>query len=154
MHLYLRAMVPKLRLSGVRPAPLSEEGSIHLDPRICWAMELREFERVEVHNVTRCLRFAAHVRFGREGDAVVTQATGPLMQRGDTLRLSAVAWRPSEKRHSALLVLVDEGNAPREIRRVIARMADLDPVSFPLPAAIEHVTRIAPAVLPLLEATD
>jgi aspartate 1-decarboxylase len=147
---FLRASLPQLRLTGVRRGRSpGEECVVWLGPRVCWAANLAEFERVEIFNFTRRQRCLAHVRFGREGEVEVTSFSGPLMQPGDTLKICAYAWLADKVigEHVATFVELDASNAVIEFRRVPSRVVSLDPASFPPPPAIElaHVVSASPS---------
>jgi aspartate 1-decarboxylase len=140
---FVRTSIPCIRLTEARPRTMSfEAGAVHLGPRVCWAANLAEFEVVEIINLTRQLRSTAHVRFGREGEVAFAQVDRHHMQAGDTLAINAYAWLSEQvlPRHTATLVHVDEGNQVIEIRQVRARVAELDPASFPQPPSVEIVS--------------
>ena len=139
---FLRASIPGIRLTAIQRGGASiEEGAVQLGPRVCWAAELIEFEHVEVANLTRGSRISGHVRYGREGEAVVAQPFGTVLMAGDLLRISAYAWLPDGaiNRHVTHLVKVDANNTLIEFRQVPARSVSLDPASFPPLPAIELV---------------
>ena len=139
---FLRASIPGIRLTSVvRPGSAIESGAVQIGPRVCWGANLAEFEHIEITNLTRRLRFSGHVRFGREGELVIAQAAGQILQPGDTLKISAYAWLPDGElgQHITHLVTLDEANALIEFRQVPARGVSLDPASFPPPPAIEVV---------------
>lgn len=135
-RIFLRASIPRIRLTAVQPAAASDaEGEVWLGPRACWAAGFAEFEHVEVHNLTRGVRFAGLLRFGRERELTLTQPAGLLMLPGDAIRISAYVWLPEEAvaRHTAIFVHVDPRNHVTEFHEVAVREIPLDPRSFPLP---------------------
>ncbi|MDB6094140.1 MAG: Aspartate 1-decarboxylase [Verrucomicrobia bacterium] len=146
-RLFVRSVISKLHLTTTsRPMQAAEAGAVVLGPRICWAAELAEFERVEIYIETRNLRVFGHVRFGIEGEVHVTQAIGPLMQPGDIVRIAAHAWLAEPTAPAAErivhLVRVDDGNRVIEFRRAVARSITLDPESFPLPPSSDSVASL------------
>lgn len=153
-RIFLRAVISRIRLTSVlRVTPSSDLGAVYLGPRLCWAADLAEHEQVEVINLTRGVRLGGYVRFGREGELHVEQASGLLMQPDDLLKLTAYAWvpEPAMAEHKATFVNVDDDNFATEFRRVVPRVTRLDPASFPLPPVNE--TRVLTPREPV-EATD
>jgi aspartate 1-decarboxylase len=144
-HLFVRATIPRIRVTGVQREGITvNAGTILLGPRVCWAATIAEFERVEIINHTRSTRGVACVRFGREGELVVGCEPKTAIEAGDVIQVSALAWIAGETpiNHRATVVYVDDLNCPIEIRQVPARVADLDPASYPQPTAVEVVALV------------
>ncbi|MDB6169436.1 MAG: aspartate decarboxylase [Verrucomicrobia bacterium] len=139
----VRALIPRIRLTGAPPGSLTfETGAVQLGARVCWAARLAEFELVEIFNVTRGIAATAHVRYGPEGEAMIARSAAAFMQPGDALHISAYAWvGPADLAgRTSTIVHLDEGNRVIEVREVRARMAILDPASFPQPPSIELIS--------------
>lgn len=146
-RLFLRSLLPRVRLTGVRSECLAREaGTVLLGQRLCWAAGLAELEQVEIANLTRGGRLVAHVGFGPEREVVVAGPGTGEMSPGDSLRISAYAWVPTGAidRHAAIMAQVDASNALIEFRRMSPRLLRVDPTFRAPPPAIDVIVELPP----------
>jgi len=106
----------KIHRAVVTDARLDYEGSISIDPRLCAAAGIHEFERVEIYNCNNGARLATYVIPGKPGEICLNGAAARLAQVGDRVIIVAyVELEPSEvAAHRPSLVFVDEANRPLE----------------------------------------
>ncbi len=113
-------MRAKLHRLHVTEADLYYEGSITIDEALLEAAGILPYEKVQVVNVNNGARLETYTIPGAPGSRTVC-LNGPaarLAARGDEVIVIAYAeMTPAEARqHRPRVVLVDEGNNPREIR--------------------------------------
>ncbi|ARA92387.1 MAG: aspartate 1-decarboxylase [Bacteroidetes bacterium] len=113
-------MRAKLHRLHVTEADLYYEGSITIDEALLEAAGILPYEKVQVVNVNNGARLETYTIPGAPGSRTVC-LNGPaarLAARGDEVIVIAYAeMTPEEARqHRPRVVLVDEGNNPREIR--------------------------------------
>ncbi len=104
----------KIHRATVTDANLTYEGSISIDPLLCEAASLFQFERVEVYNCNNGERFATYVIYGKKGEICLNGAAARLVHKGDLVIIAAYTeMTPDEAaRHQPRLILVDETNTP------------------------------------------
>jgi aspartate 1-decarboxylase len=92
---------------------LNYEGSISLDRVLCREAGLREFEQVDVYDITNGARFTTYVIYGEPGQVQINGAAARLVQLGDRVIVAAyVHLNPEEiPRHAPRVVLLGEKNA-------------------------------------------
>ena len=103
----------KIHRATVTDADLNYEGSISVDPALCDAAGLYEFEKVDVYNCNTGARFSTYVIFGKSGEICLNGAAARLVCKGDIVIIAAfVTLKESEVRdHKPRLVFVDSKNA-------------------------------------------
>ncbi len=103
----------KIHRATVTGADLEYTGSVSIDPVLCEAVGLREYEKVDVLDVDNGARLTTYVILGGPGEVCLNGAAARLVQKGDQLIIVAYAqfetseigqFRPRQ-------VLVDENNA-------------------------------------------
>lgn len=103
----------KIHRATVTGAELDYSGSVAIDPALCEAAGLREFEKVDVLDIDNGARLTTYVILGEPGEICVNGAAARLVHRGDRVIIAAYArldaieadgFRPK-------IVLVDEINA-------------------------------------------
>lgn len=102
----------KIHRATVTDADLNYEGSISIDPKLCEAARLAQFERVEIYNCNNGERFATYVIYGKEGEICLNGAAARLVHRGDLVIIAAYA-QVSEAEaleFKPKIILVDERN--------------------------------------------
>lgn len=108
----------KIHRATVTDANLEYEGSISIDPKLCEAADLVEFEKVDVYNCTNGNRLHTYVIWGEDGEICLNGAAAHLATAGDLVIIasyvdveeSAVdAFRPK-------LVMVNETNGIKEVK--------------------------------------
>jgi len=106
----------KIHRAMVTGAELDYAGSVAIDPVLCEAVGLREFEKVDVLDIDNGARLTTYVIVGGPGEVCVNGAAARLVHRGDRVIICAYAqfdeieaetFRPK-------IVLVDEINAVTE----------------------------------------
>lgn len=102
----------KLHRATLTAADPDYEGSISLDRRLCRAARLREYEQVDVYDITNGARFTTYVIYGEPGQIQVNGAAARLVQVGDLVIVAAyVQLAPREvSEHVVRVVLLGEGN--------------------------------------------
>ena len=102
----------KIHRATVTDANLEYEGSISIDPALCKAADLVEFEKVDVYNCDNGNRFHTYVIWGESGEICINGAAARLAQPGDRV-IIATYIEVDEQDIDAFapkLVLVDEKN--------------------------------------------
>ena len=108
----------KIHRATVTDADLEYEGSISIDPALCGAADLVEFEKVDVYNCDNGNRFHTHVIWGEGGEICINGAAARLAQPGDRVIIASYI-EVDEERIDAFtpkLVLVDEKNGVSSLK--------------------------------------
>lgn len=102
----------KIHNATVTGADLNYVGSISLDPELYEAVDLREFEKVDVLNVNNGARLTTYVINGGSGEVCLNGAAARLVQPGDRVIIVAYAQlEPSEADvFSPRIVILGENN--------------------------------------------
>lgn len=115
----IRMLQAKIHRAVVTEANLNYEGSITLPPDLLAATGMREYQAVQVWDLTSGARFETYIIRGRRaGKICVNGAAARLVQPGDQVIIAAFADLESSEieRFTPRIVFVDEGNRIREIR--------------------------------------
>jgi len=109
----------KIHRATVTDADLSYEGSVSIDPKLCEAANLREFERVEIYNCNNGARFATYVIFGKPGEVCLNGAAARMVLKGDIVIIAAYCDLDEKEvaAHKPYLVFVDDKNQIKSITR-------------------------------------
>ena len=108
----------KIHRATVTDADLNYEGSISIDPKLCAAADLVEFEKVDVYNCDNGNRFHTYVIWGKDGEICLNGAAAHLAQPGDRVIIASFieveesdvdAFKPK-------LALVNADNSIKELR--------------------------------------
>lgn len=108
----------KIHRATVTGAELDYTGSVSIDPELCAAVGLREFEKVDVLDIDNGARLTTYVILGGPGEVCLNGAAARLVAKGDRVIIVAYA-QLDESEVEAFrpkIVLVDEGN------RIIERL--------------------------------
>ena len=102
----------KIHRATVTGAYLNYEGSIAVDPQLCRAADLKEFEKVDIYNINNGERFSTYIIFGSEGEISLNGAAARMVQIGDLVIIAGYAEYDEDevKVHQPKIVLVDEKN--------------------------------------------
>ncbi len=102
----------KIHRATVTGAYLDYEGSIAVDPQLCRAADLKEFEKIDIYNVNNGARFSTYIIFGKEGEVSLNGAAARMVQIGDLVILASYAEYDEEEleNHNPKIVLVDGKN--------------------------------------------
>ncbi len=108
----------KIHRATVTAADLHYEGSITVDKTLMEAMDLLEWEAVQIWNVTNGERFETYALEGERDSGVicVNGAAARKVAEGDLLIVGAFTWLDEDeaRAHKPRIVMVDENNAIRE----------------------------------------
>ena len=102
----------KIHRATVTGAYLDYEGSIAVDPQLCSAADMKEFEKIDIYNVNNGARVSTYIIFGKEGEISLNGAAARMVQIGDLVILASYAEYDEEEleNHKPKIVLVDEKN--------------------------------------------
>lgn len=108
----------KLHRATITSADVDYEGSISLGRELCRAAGIREFEQVDVLDVTNGARFTTYVIYGEPGQVQVNGAAAHLVKAGDlAIVVSYVRLTPAEAAlHAPRVVLLGEKNAVQSVQ--------------------------------------
>jgi aspartate 1-decarboxylase len=108
----------KIHRATVTGADLNYTGSVSIDPALCEAVGLREFEKVDVLDVDNGARLTTYVILGEPGEVCLNGAAARLVDTGDRVIIVAYAQLDaSEADHfRPRVVVVDDHN------RIIERL--------------------------------
>jgi aspartate 1-decarboxylase len=102
----------KIHRATVTGAELDYTGSVSIDPELCAAVGLREFEKVDVLDIDNGARLTTYVILGGPGEVCLNGAAARLVAKGD--RVIIVAYAQLDEREAEAfrprIVLVDERN--------------------------------------------
>jgi len=117
----------KIHRATVTGAELDYTGSVAIDPALCEAVGLREFEKVDVLDIDSGARLTTYVILGESGEICVNGAAARLVQKGDRVIIAAYALLDETEADSfrPKIVLVDEINAITERLSQPQRNADV-----------------------------
>ena len=103
----------KIQRATVTGAELDYTGSVAIDPALCEAVGLREFEKVDVLDIDNGARLTTYVILGSPGEVCVNGAAARLVQRGDRVIIAAYGQLDENETDSfrPQIVLVDEINS-------------------------------------------
>lgn len=111
----------KLHRVTVTQADLNYEGSCGIDAALLDAAGMREFERIELYNVTNGERFDTYIIRAASGSGTISLngAAARKAQVGDLLIICTYGPMSEEASavHKPTVVLVDAGNGINEIRK-------------------------------------
>jgi aspartate 1-decarboxylase len=108
----LEMMKCKIHRATVTGADLSYTGSVSIDPQLCKAVGLREFEKVDVLDIDNGARLTTYVILGAPGEVCLNGAAARLVQKGDKVIIVAYCQLPAEeaRNYHPSVVLLGEGN--------------------------------------------
>jgi aspartate 1-decarboxylase len=106
----------KIHRATVTEANLEYTGSVSIDPVLCEAVGLREFEKVDVLNIDNGARLTTYVIFGAAGEVCLNGAAARLVHKGDRVIIVSYASLVTAEAETfrPKIVLVDEDNAIKE----------------------------------------
>ena len=106
----------KIHRATVTGAELDYTGSVTIDPELCEAVGLREFEKVDVLDIDNGARLTTYVILGEPGEVCVNGAAARLVRRGDRVIICAYAQLNEKEAESfrPRIALVDEINSITE----------------------------------------
>ena len=116
LRIMLRA---KIHRAVVTEADLDYEGSLTIPPELLELSGIKQYEAIQVWNVTRGTRFETYAIDGERGsrDVCVNGAAAHLAGVGDFIIIAAFAHIPESlvDRHHPTIVFVDQENRPLRV---------------------------------------
>ncbi len=102
----------KLHRATVTDAKLDYEGSISIDKKLICAAQMREYQKVEIYNVTNGARFSTYIIEGNDGEICLNGAAARMAQKGDKIIIATYAWIDEKEAENWLpnVVLLGDGN--------------------------------------------
>ena len=102
----------KLHNATVTGADINYQGSVSLDPEVCHAVGLMEWEKVDVLSISTGARFTTYVIFGGTGEVCLNGAAARLVQERDRVIVVSYAMMSPKKAaiHSPRIAILGEGN--------------------------------------------
>lgn len=106
----------KIHRATVTEANLEYTGSVSIDPVLCEAVGLREFEKVDVLDIDNGARLTTYVIFGAAGEVCLNGAAARLVHKGDRVIIVSYASLDTAEAETfrPKIVLVDEDNTIKE----------------------------------------
>jgi aspartate 1-decarboxylase len=112
----------KLHRATVTEADLHYEGSCGIDAALLEAADMREFERIELYNINNGERFSTYAISAPAGSGAISLngAAARKAHVGDMLIICTYAPMNDDalRTHQPKIVLLDERNAIKEIRKL------------------------------------
>lgn len=87
----LTMLKSKIHRATVTDANLNYEGSVSIDPALCEAARLNQFERVEIYNCNNGARLATYVIYGKPGEICLNGAAARHAHVGDVVIIACYA---------------------------------------------------------------
>ena len=110
----------KIHRARITRCDLNYEGSITIDIALAEKANLKEFERVDVYNITNGKRFSTYVLYGERNSGIIelNGAAARLGEIGDLVIIASYAVYDEEelKNFKPVILLVDKNNKIKEIR--------------------------------------
>ena len=102
----------KIHRATVTGADLGYTGSVSIDPELCAAVGLREFEKVDVLDIDNGARLTTYVILGAPGEVCLNGAAARLVAKGDRVIIVAYAQLDESEAETfrPKIVLVDGRN--------------------------------------------
>ena len=103
----------KIHRATVTGADLDYVGSVSIDPALCEAVGLREYEKVDVLDIDNGARLTTYVILGNPGEICLNGAAARLVQKGDRVIIVSYAQLDEEEagEFQPKIVVVDDRNA-------------------------------------------
>jgi aspartate 1-decarboxylase len=102
----------KIHRATVTGADINYTGSVAIDPALCEAVGLREWEKVDVLDIDNGSRLTTYVILGEPGEVCLNGAAARLVQEGDRVIIVSYAQFDEDEAdaHRPSVVIVDENN--------------------------------------------
>ena len=102
----------KIHRATVTGADLEYTGSVSIDPALCEAVGLREYEKVDVLDIDNGARLTTYVILGGPGEICLNGAAARLVHKGDRVIIVSYAQLDESEADEfrPRIVLVDEDN--------------------------------------------
>jgi aspartate 1-decarboxylase len=113
-------LISKIHRATVTGADMNYQGSIAIDPDLMKEARLREFQKVEIYNISTGHRFATYVIAGGKGtrEIALNGAAARLAAVGDKIIIAAYALLDERELNSlnSVILLMKDNN---EIEKII-----------------------------------
>ena len=107
-------LVSKIHQARITDTNIHYSGSLTLDADLMRQANLREYQKIEIYNITNGNRFSTYVIQGGAGtkEVVVNGAAAHLVSKGDTVIIAAYALIDEKELNSlqAVILLMNEDN--------------------------------------------
>jgi aspartate 1-decarboxylase len=117
--MFIPFLIAKIHEARVTEANLDYAGSISIDAEIMAKAGLREFQKVEIYNITNGQRFSTYTMAAKSGsgDIIINGAAARLAAPGDKIIIAAYALLDERELNSlsAAILLMDEKNAIKKV---------------------------------------
>lgn len=102
----------KIHRATVTGADINYTGSVAIDPALCEAVGLREWEKVDVLDIDNGARLTTYVILGEPGEVCLNGAAARLVQKGDKVIIVSYAQFDEDEaaKHRPSVVIVDDNN--------------------------------------------
>ncbi|MGD9252845.1 MAG: aspartate 1-decarboxylase [Holophagae bacterium] len=102
----------KIHRATVTGADINYTGSVAIDPSLCEAVGLREFEKVDVLDIDNGARLTTYVILGGPGEVCLNGAAARLVQKGDRVIIVSYAQLDESEADEfrPKIVILDEHN--------------------------------------------
>ena len=102
----------KIHRATVTGADINYTGSVAIDPALCEAVGLREWEKVDVLDIDNGSRLTTYVILGEPGEICLNGAAARLVQTGDRVIIVSYAQFDEEEaaHHRPRVIIVNERN--------------------------------------------
>jgi aspartate 1-decarboxylase len=102
----------KIHRATVTGADINYTGSVAIDPALCEAVGLREFEKVDVLDIDNGARLTTYVILGGPGEVCLNGAAARLVQKGDRVIIVSYAQLDESEADGfrPKIVILDEHN--------------------------------------------
>ena len=108
----------KIHRATVTRADLNYVGSVSIDPRLYKAANMREYEKVDVLDITNGSRLTTYVINGEPGEICLNGAAARLVQPGDKVIIVAYATMTEEEADSfspSVIIVNDDNTIASEL---------------------------------------
>ncbi len=108
----IEVLKSKLHRATVTDSQLNYEGSITIDSALLLAAGMREYEKVDIYNVTNGARFSTYIIKGGAGEICLNGAAARMAQKGDKIIIASYCWLSEKEANGWLptVVLLEDGN--------------------------------------------
>jgi aspartate 1-decarboxylase len=115
-------LLGKIHRATVTEADLHYEGSCGIDEDLLNAADMREFEKIELYNINNGERFSTYIIKAKRGSGIISLngAAARKAHIGDHLIICTYGQVSNDEivQHVPKIVLLDEGNAIKEIKKI------------------------------------
>lgn len=113
----------KIHRATVTDADLNYEGSVSIDPVLCKAADLVEFEAVDVYDIDNGNRLTTYVIWGKPGEVCLNGAAARLVHKGDKVIIASFQDVDDAEidEFSPKLVIVNEDNSIKTVNEPSVR---------------------------------